>query len=225
MSRRSRQPEAPRLVVIDGPLGAGKNPLIRKWSERTGARPVELSIESNPFLMDALGGSGPRSFSAQMYFLLARHRQQAELRQGDLLAGRLVCDGIFHKDRVYAEALLSVPEFDLYQRIFRLLEPQAVVPDLIVALKVRPQQLMDRLRARGLARERAIGLALLERICSSFRELYEGWSRSPVVFVDVGEADLNERDDLLDPIVREIRRQAVELAPGEHAEIGPIVGT
>lgn len=224
MPRRNRLQDMPRLVAVDGPLGVGKRALITYLIEQTGARLTEVNLAANPFLEDVFAETSGRVFSAQMCFLLARYQLQQELRQEELFDGYRVLNGHFSKDRVYAEALLSSPELELYKRISALLEPRTVHPDILVVLRASPRRLLERLKARSLEREQAISLDFLDRICRSFSRLYDNWSSSPILFVDVNHVDLNEQEDVLASIVQEMRRTTSELNAGEAAFFDPISG-
>lgn len=219
MARRRREPEPPGLLAVEGAPGAGKSALVAGWSVRAGARRVELDAETNPFLEEALAEPSSRAFSAQMYFLLARHRLQAELRQGELFARHTVSDGLFHRDRLYAMVMLNEAELALYDRIYRLLEPRAVLPDLVVWLRARPEILLDRLRARGRRRDRSIGLERLERLAASYAAFFDAWRGSRLLVIDVSATELEEDDEALEGVILEIRRAARQLGPGERAEL------
>jgi deoxyadenosine/deoxycytidine kinase len=93
--------------------------------------------------------------SAQLFFLLQRYAQQGELAQGDLFSrGGVVSDYLFAKDRLFAVLNLSDDELALYDRIYQMLKPRTVTPDLVVYLQARTDVLLDRIRKRGRAEER-----------------------------------------------------------------------
>jgi deoxyadenosine/deoxycytidine kinase len=206
---------------VEGPLGAGKTAFAEAWAERTGARRLELDPAANPFLPDAFAAPERKAFSAQMAFLLARHQQQLGLRQGELFARSTVVDYVFERDRVYAELLLSPAELALYDRIFHLLAPRAVAPDLLVALRAKPERLLERLRARDAPHERPISLGLLERLVEGYGALLGRWRASPVVAVDVSEVELAEHEDALDALIGEVLRVGAGLSPGDRLEMRP----
>ena len=95
--------------------------------------------------------------SAQLFFLLQRYAQQGELAQGDLFSrGGVVSDYLFAKDRLFATLNLSDDEMALYDRIYQMLKPRTVTPDLVVYLQARTDVLLDRIRKRGRSEERPI---------------------------------------------------------------------
>src|SRR5438270_258816 len=68
-----RGTQAPRFIVIEGPLRVGKSTLAKVLSERLHARRV-YDCEDNPFLADFYKEKPGSAFRAQMYFLMVRHR-------------------------------------------------------------------------------------------------------------------------------------------------------
>src|ERR1700726_4262250 len=95
-----RGPQAPRFIVIEGPLRVGKTTLAKVLAERLHARRV-VDPEDNPFLADFYKEKPGSAFRAQMYFLIERHRRVSEVQQGDTGAP-LVSDFLFEKDKIFA---------------------------------------------------------------------------------------------------------------------------
>src|SRR5215469_11494008 len=69
-----RGPEAPRFIVVEGPLRVGKSTLARILAERLHARRI-YDCEDNPFLADFYKAKAGAAFRAQMYFLLERQKR------------------------------------------------------------------------------------------------------------------------------------------------------
>src|SRR5439155_1399730 len=73
-----------RYIAIEGPPGVGKSALAGGLGARLDATMV-LDEPDNPFLADFHAGRPGAAFQAQLFFTLARHRQQTALRQSDLV--------------------------------------------------------------------------------------------------------------------------------------------
>ena len=73
-----------RHIAIEGPIGVGKSVLAKRLGARLEAK-VVLGDTDNPFLADFAEGRPGAAFQAQLFSLLARHRQQVGLRQASLL--------------------------------------------------------------------------------------------------------------------------------------------
>lgn len=63
-------PEAPRFIVIEGPLRVGKTTLARILAERLHARRI-YDCEDNPFLGEFYAEKPGAALRAQMYFISA----------------------------------------------------------------------------------------------------------------------------------------------------------
>src|SRR5687767_15923383 len=74
-----------RHIAIEGPLGVGKSTLADRLGARLDATMV-LDEAENPFLADFYANRPGAAFQAQLFFTLARHRQQTSLRQSDLFS-------------------------------------------------------------------------------------------------------------------------------------------
>src|SRR5690349_24573550 len=72
-----RGPQAPRFIVIEGPLRVGKSTLAKVLAERLHARRV-YDCEDNPFLPEFYKEKPGSAFRAQMYFLMERQRRLRE---------------------------------------------------------------------------------------------------------------------------------------------------
>ena len=88
-----------RYLAIEGPVGLGKTSLADRLGARLDATVVLDEVE-NPFLADFYAGRAGAAFQTQLFYSLARHRQQMDLRQGDLFSQVTVSDYIFDRDRI-----------------------------------------------------------------------------------------------------------------------------
>ena len=128
--------------------------------------------------------------SAQLFFLLTRYAQQGELAQGDLFSrGGVVSDYLFAKDRLFAVLNLSNDELALYDRIYQMLKPRTVTPDLVVYLQARTDVLVDRIRKRGRAEERPIRAEYVEEVARAYAEFFFAYNEGPLLVVNASEID------------------------------------
>ena len=97
-----------RHIAIEGPLGAGKSRLAERLAVRLDAAPIQDGTE-NPFLADFYAGRPGAAFQAQLFSLLARHRQQKALQQPDLFNQSTISEYLFTKDKMYACLNLARP--------------------------------------------------------------------------------------------------------------------
>jgi len=119
--------------------------------------------------------------------LLQRYGHQSELAQGDLFSrGGVVSDYLFAKDRLFASLNLSDDEMALYDRVYHMLKPRTVTPDLVVYLQARTDVLLERIRKRGRPEEKPIRAEYVE----------EGRARLRAVFLRLCRGSAAHRERL-----------------------------
>ena len=194
--------DRPRYIAVEGPIGAGKSSLAKILGEELEARVIHEKPEENPFWGPFYKDRKRYAMSAQLFFLLQRYAQQGELAQGDLFArGGVVSDYLFAKDRLFAAINLSPDEMALYDRIYQILKPRTVTPDLVVYLQARTEVLLERIRKRGHPEEKPIRADYVEEVARSYAEFFFAYNEGPLLIVNASDIDFvgNEehRRDLL----------------------------
>lgn len=198
---------SPRYVAIEGPIGVGKTTLTHMLAKELNARTVLEEFEDNPFLREFYRDKERVAFQTQVYFLMARFKQQEDLRQHDLFSRAIVSDYLFAKDRVFAYMNLSDAELQLYERIYALLRPQLVRPDLVVYLQARPEVLMRRLRKRGRDFEASIQVDYLENLMRSYNNFFFHYDETPLLIVDTSDVDYVSNRPDFEQLMSLIRQQ------------------
>jgi len=199
----------PRFIVVEGPIGAGKSTLANILAESFGARLVEENPDENPFLGPFYRDPARHALSVQLYFLLQRYAQQADLAQGDLFAqGGVVSDYLFAKDRLFAALNLSAQELALYDRIYHNLAPRVAVPDLVVYLQARTDVLLERIGRRGRREEAPIEPDYVRKVAEAYAEYFFSYNTSPLLIVNASDIDVvgnpDDREAVID-VVRNTR--------------------
>ena len=193
-----------RHIVIEGPIGVGKTSLTKMLAERFGAKPVFEQFEENPFLEDFYRNPRKFAFQAQLFFLLARHKQQKELAQPDLFERSTVIDYLFAKDRIFAYMNLSEDELNLYENIYNLLATSAIKPDLVVFLVASSKVLMKRIKKRNRPYEKKITPQYIDELVSAYNRFFFAYSQSPLLVVNTTDIDFINNTDDFDRLVEEI---------------------
>jgi deoxyadenosine/deoxycytidine kinase len=182
--------DRPRYIAVEGPIGAGKSSLAEILAEELSARIIRESPDENPFLGPFYQDPKRHAMSVQLFFLLQRYTQQGELSQGDLFArGGTVSDYLFAKDRIFATLNLSRDELALYDRIYQMLKPRTVTPDLVVYLQARTEVLLERIRKRGRAVEKPIRADYIEEVARAYAEFFFSYNEGPLLIVNASEID------------------------------------
>jgi deoxyadenosine/deoxycytidine kinase len=195
-----------RYIAIEGPLGVGKSALADRLGARFDAT-IVLDETDNPFLSDFYADRPGAAFQAQLFFTLARHRQQVSLRQSDLFSQLMICDYLFERDKVYAYLNLDDNELFIYQRLYELLVPDLPSPDLVVYLQAPTDVLRRRLRERA----RVDGDAPLpdddyvRELNEAYNHFFFHYNASPLLVVETSQLDLSWGEAAITDLERQIR--------------------
>src|SRR5258705_12324051 len=100
-----RGPQAPRFIVIEGPLRVGKTTLARILAERLHARRI-YDCEDNPFLAEFYAEKPGAALRGQMYFLMERQKRSREGVAGGA-PGTMVGDFVMGEGRSFANLKLD----------------------------------------------------------------------------------------------------------------------
>jgi deoxyadenosine/deoxycytidine kinase len=198
--------ERPRYIAVEGPIGAGKTTLAQLLAERTQSRLVLEAVEENPFLPGFYDDARTHAFQTQLFFLLSRFQQQQQLFQQDLFNQGTVADYLFAKDRVFAALTLDPAEISLYDRLYEVLGPRVVRPDLVIYLQARTEVLLARIRKRGRPFERDIEPAYLEALATAYNDFFFHYEETPLLVVNASELDLEGSPEELEALLTVIRR-------------------
>jgi deoxyguanosine kinase len=193
------QPDRPRYIAIEGPIGAGKTTLAQILAERSGARLVLEPVEENPFLPQFYDDARKYAFQAQLFFLLSRFQQQQALHQQELFTNSTIADYLFAKDGA--------------------LGPRVVRPDLVIYLRARTEVLLQRIKRRGRAYERQIDPRYVESLATAYNDFFFHYDETPLLVVNTSDIDLvgsDEDVEALATVIRRHRKGTQHYLPGGH---------
>jgi deoxyadenosine/deoxycytidine kinase len=193
----------PRTIALEGPIGVGKTTLARRLARRMDASLV-LEPTDNPFLEPFYRDRRGSAFSAQIWFLVARHRQWREMRQGDLFARGAVSDYLFEKDRIFAYLNLNDTELATYERLYELLSAEVVRPDLVIYLQARLPVILDRIGRRGREVERRISHGYLDEVVRAYDHFFFHFREAPLLVVDTNDIDPAHEDAHFEDLYKRI---------------------
>ena len=196
-----------RHIAIEGPTGVGKSVLATRLGARLDAKVVP-DDSNNPFLADSAAGRPGAAFQAQLFSLLARHRQQVALRQSSLFNQQTVSDYLFEKDKIYAHLNLDDNELFIYQRLYDLLANDVVPPDLVVYLQIPTDALQRRIRSRD-PEYRENGETppdpeYLRELNEAYTHFFFYYVSTPLLVVETSHLDLEWGDAAIEDLLTQV---------------------
>jgi deoxyguanosine kinase len=196
-----------RHISIEGPIGVGKSALAEHLAGRLDAALV-LEERENPFLADFYAERPGAALQSQLFYLLARHRQQGQLRQADLFSQLTISDYLFDRDKIYAYLNLDDNELFIYQRLFDLLSRDATPPDLVIYLQAPTDVLLKRVRDRGRADEEGEALVpdaqYLQELNEAYQHFFFHYTASPLLVVETSGFGGRPTDAIVDDLIKQI---------------------
>jgi len=197
-----------RYIAVEGPIGAGKTALAERLGTRLDATLV-LEETDNPFLADFYADRAGAALQAQLFYLLARHRQQTTLQQADLFSHVTVGDYLFDKDKIFAYLNLDDNELFIYQRLYDLLARDVPAPDLVIYLQAPTDVLLRRIRSRRAAPD-VDGFDpdpdYLKELNEAYHHYFFHYDATPLLVVETSEFDSEVSDEALDDLIRQIEQ-------------------
>jgi len=193
-----------RYLVVEGPIGAGKTSLALKLAQRLGANTMLEDPKANPFLPQFYRDMRRYALQTQLFFLFQRVGQLESLAQPDLFGKPTVADFTLAKDPLFARLTLDDAEYQLYDRIYRHVKPQAPGPDLVIYLQASIPTLVARVKKRGNPMESGIDEDYLRRLSEAYTSYFYNYSDSPLLIVNSERLNFVDVPEHLELLIQRI---------------------
>src|SRR6187549_3007782 len=145
------------FITIEGNIGAGKTTLAHLLSRHYNARLILEEFADNPFLPKFYESPELYAFPLELFFMAERYKQLKELiQQKDLFQQLTISDYLFTKCLLFAKVNLPDEEFRLYQKLFDIINPQIVQPDILIYLHTPVNKLQQNIKKRNRSFEQNI---------------------------------------------------------------------
>ncbi|MFA6261825.1 MAG: deoxynucleoside kinase [Bacteroidia bacterium] len=201
-------------VVIEGNIGAGKSTLATMLSRDFNARLILEEFEDNSFLPKFYEQPGRFAFPLEMSFLASRFNQlKHQLLETDLFQNTIVSDYMFAKCLLFSKVNLDEDEYELYGKLFDIINQQLPQPDLLVYLHHPLEKLKWNIINRGRPYELKINDDYLKHLWESYQEYFQANQNLRILVIDCASIDFVSNSDHYENI-RALICKAYE--PGIH---------
>jgi thymidylate kinase len=177
------------FITIEGNIGAGKTTLANLLSKHFNARLILEEFADNPFLPKFYQNPDQYAFPLELFFMAERYKQLKELlHSNDLFQHSTVSDYLFTKCLLFAKVNLPDEEFRLYQKLFDIINPQIIQPDLLIYLHSPVSKLQENIKKRNRSFEQEISNDYLFTLQETYTQ-YIKQHNIKTLFIDASNAD------------------------------------
>lgn len=189
------------FITIEGNIGAGKTTLAYLLSKHFNARLILEEFADNPFLPKFYENQQQYAFPLELFFMAERYKQLKDLlRTKDMFQNLTISDYLFTKCLLFAKVNLPEEEFLLYQKLFDIINPQLVQPDLLIYLHAPVRKLKENILKRNRAYEQNIESEYLFTLQESYTQ-YIKQHNIKTLFIDASNSDFLGNDQHLKIVI------------------------
>jgi deoxyguanosine kinase len=189
------------FITIEGNIGAGKTTLAYLLSKHFNARLILEEFADNPFLPKFYENQRQYAFPLELFFMAERYKQLKDLLQTkDMFQNITISDYLFTKCLLFAKVNLPEEEFILYQKLFDIISPQVIQPDLLIYLHAPVNKLKENIKKRNRSYEKAIDPEYL----FALQEIYTQYIKQhniKTLFIDASKSDFLGNEDHLRVVI------------------------
>ncbi len=183
------------FITIEGNIGAGKTTLAHLLSKHFNARLILEEFADNPFLPRFYQNPEQYAFPLELFFMAERYKQLKELLQTkDMFQKITISDYLFTKCLLFAKTNLGDDEFRLYQKLFDIINPQILQPELLIYLHAPVNKLQENIKKRNREYEQNISGEYLFTLQETYTQ-YIKQHNVTTLFIDASNADFLDNEE------------------------------
>jgi deoxyadenosine/deoxycytidine kinase len=177
-------------IAIEGTIGAGKTSLAQMLAADLNSRLILEQFEGNDFLPKFYKDPEKYAFPLELSFLASRFQQlKTELSVTDLFQNMIISDYFISKSLIFSKATLQEDEYNLYSKLFNIINLSLPAPDLIVYLYASVTRLKSNIIMRGRTYEQNIENSYLQRIQDGYFEYLRKLNEMKILVIDSNRLD------------------------------------
>ncbi len=206
------------FITVEGNIGAGKTTLSNLLSIHFNAKLILEEFAENPFLSKFYESPQQYAFPLELFFMAERYKQLKDmLHTKDMFQQITVSDYLFTKCLLFAKVNLPNEEFRLYQKLFDIINPQIVQPDILIYLHTPVNKLQENIKKRNRKYEQSIPNDYLFNLQETYTQ-YIKQHNIKTLFVDAAHADFLNNPEHLQTIITALDK---DYDNGQHYIILP----
>lgn len=201
------------FVTIEGNIGAGKTTLAHLLSKHFNARLILEEFADNPFLPKFYENPSQYAFPLELFFMAERYKQLKDVLQTkDMFLHVSISDYLFNKCLLFAKVNLVDEEFRLYQKLFEIINPQIIQPDILIYLHTPVNKLQENIKKRNREYEQNIPSDYLFNLQETYTQ-YIKQHNIKTLYIDASNADFLGNEEHLKIIIDALDK---EYTDGQH---------
>jgi len=178
------------FVTIEGNIGAGKTSLATMLANEFNAKKLFEEFTNNKYLPHFFEDISKYAFPTELFFMAERYQQLNSALQGKGLFNQVtITDYLFTKSLIFAKANLEDHEYQLYYKLFNIINPRLPKPDIVVYLYANIDRLFENINKRGRSFEKNITRQYLEKIQEGYLTYFKQQPKLTTLIVDVNTID------------------------------------
>ena len=201
------------FITIEGNIGAGKTTLANLLSKHYNSKLILEEFADNPFLPKFYENPGQYAFPLELFFMAERYKQLKELLQTqDIFQTITISDYLFTKCLLFAKVNLPEQEYLLYQKLFDIINPQLVQPDLLIYLHADVPRLKENIKKRNRSYEQSISSEYLYTLQQTYTQYIKQYNVKTLI-IDMNSADFVNNEEHFDILIDTLDKSFEE---GQH---------
>lgn len=202
-----------KFITIEGNIGAGKTTLATMLNKHFNARLVLEEFAENPFLPKFYEQPEQYAFPLELFFMAERYKQLKDLLQTtDIFHDITIADYLFTKCLLFAKVNLPEEEFRLYHKLFDIINPQILKPELLIYLHSPVKKLQQNIKVRNRFYEQSIPDEYLEKLQDTYLQ-YIKQQNIKTLIIDNTNADFLHNEEHFKMIIEALDKDYDE---GQH---------
>lgn len=197
--------DKPLYICFEGNIGVGKTTLAKAFAKKNNLQFLGESFEENSFLPLFYKAPAQFAFMAEWSFFVKRLEQL--INSEAKVNKTIVSDFSVYKSLWFASINLSKQDFKQFKKHFQAILPMLAMPDIIIYLKAKPEQLLKNINKRNRPYEQGIKNTYLNKIDKSYLQGLKSMKEIPILEIEIESYNLSYQRKVINKIEKNIKEK------------------